>query len=193
MELPERSLVRPYEVVILMHPDATEDQQKELMRRNKSIIESFSGALHHIDSWGRRNLANPINKNSRAYFFHATFTAGPKAINELERTMRINERVLRFTHTRLADGTNLTQYLENYKKALADSAAREREREQKNQARKAMARAGREGGGFREGGGGRDGGGFGGGGAGGPRGDRPDRGDREFSREPRDSGDSRQR
>ena len=39
MQLEKRPYVRPYEVVILMHPDATEDDQKTLFRKNKAIIE----------------------------------------------------------------------------------------------------------------------------------------------------------
>ena len=135
MQLEKRPYVRPYEVVILMHPDATEDDQKTLFRKNKAIIEEqFGGAVKHLDTWGKRSLANPIAKHKKAVFFHSTFTADPQAVMELERTMRINDKVLRFMHTSLDD----RKYVENFKKALADSAAREREREAKFQARRAQ-------------------------------------------------------
>lgn len=173
--LEKRPNLRPYEGVVLVHPDASEDEQKTLFKRNKSIIEEqFGGSLKNLDTWGKRNLANPIEKLKKANYFHMTFEANPQAIAELERTMRINDKVLRFMHTRLEDGTDLNAHIENFKKALADSAAREREREAKFQARKAAMRGGaggprgdrREDGG--EGGGGRGprgprGGGFGGG------------------------------
>lgn len=164
-ELEVRPNLRPYEGVILVNADATEDQQKALFTRNKDIIEKqFGGTVKHLDTWGKRNLANPIEKAKRAIYFHTTFEANPQAIAELERTMRINDSVLRFMHTRLEEDTNLDTYLENFKKALAESAAREREREAKFQARKAAqgARGPRrddEGGG--RGGFRRDGGGFG--------------------------------
>ena len=91
MQLEKRPYVRPYEVVILMHPDATEDDQKNLFRKNKAIVEEqFGGSVKHLDTWGKRSLANPIAKNKRAVFFHSTFTAEPQAVLELERTMRIN-------------------------------------------------------------------------------------------------------
>lgn len=142
-ELETRPHLRPYEGVILIHPDASEDEQKTLFKKNKSIIEEqFGGSVKHLDTWGKRNLANPIEKHRKAVYFHTTFEANPQAISELERTMRINDRVLRFMHTRLEDGTDLSSYLEDFKKALAESAAREREREAKFQARKAAQRAG---------------------------------------------------
>lgn len=142
-KLEVRPHLRPYEAVILVHPDASEDDQKNLFRRNKSIIEEqFGGNIKNLDTWGKRTLANPIEKIKKAVYFHTTFEANPQAIMELERTMRINDNVLRFVHTRLDERVDLNTHLENFKKALADSAAREREREAKFQARKAAQRAG---------------------------------------------------
>lgn len=141
MQLEKRPYVRPYEVVVLMNPDASEEDQKALFRKNKAIIEEqFGGEVKHLDTWGKRKLANPIGKSKQATFFHSTFSADPKAIAELERTMRINDHVLRFMHTSLDDRTDLTKYLEDFRNALAESAAREREREAKFQARKAAGR-----------------------------------------------------
>ena len=186
MELLEkRTQLRPYEAVIMMHPDSTEDEQKALFKKNASIVKDFKGSMNHVDTWGKRSLANQIEGMKKAVYFHATFQAEPSAVAELERTMRINDKVIRFMHTRLSDGTNLVDFVEGFKKALADSALREREREAKFQARKAAMRGGGRDGGGRgrrddfgdeggEGGGrgGRGGrGGFGGGGGGDDGGD----------------------
>jgi small subunit ribosomal protein S6 len=138
MELEVRPNLRPYEGVILVHADANEEDQKALFRRNKSIIEEqFGGKVNHLDTWGKRNLSNLIGKQKKAVYFHTTFTANPQSIAELERTMRINDKVIRFMHTRLDERVDLAKFVEDFKKALADSAAREREREAKFQARRA--------------------------------------------------------
>lgn len=137
-KLEVRPNLRPYEGVILVNADASEEEQKTLFKKNKAIIEEqFGGTVKNLDTWGKRKLSNMIEKAKTAYFFHTTFEANPQAIAELERTMRINDKVLRFMHTRLDEDTNLDTHLENFKKALAESAAREREREAKFQARKA--------------------------------------------------------
>jgi small subunit ribosomal protein S6 len=133
--------VRPYEVVVLMHPEATQEEQKELFRKNKGIIQTFKGTINSLDTWGKRNLANPIGKSKKAVFFHSTFMAAPQAIAELERTMRINDKVLRFMHTKLDERVPLTKFMENFKKGLAETAQREKEKEAKAQMRKAAAQA----------------------------------------------------
>ncbi len=159
--LEKRTNLIPYEGIIMVHPDASEEDQKNLFKRNKSIVESFKGSVNHLEVWGKRSLANPIENHKKAYYFHTSFEAEPAVIAELERTMRINDKVLRFMHTRLPDKTNLVKFMEDFKQSLADSATREREREAKFQARKAANRGDRgdrgdRGGGGREGGGRRD-------------------------------------
>lgn len=132
---------RKYEAVIIMHPDCSETEQKALFQKNKEILKTFEGDLNHIDTWGRRKLANPINKLTRGIYFHATFEAKGDAIAELERTMRINDKVLRFQHSRLDDRMSLAKYLENFKDSLAETSRREKEREVKAQQRKAAMSA----------------------------------------------------
>ena len=137
---------RFYEAVIIVHPDANLENQKDLFRKNKGIIESFDGKVFSLETWGKRALANPIGKSRRAAYFHTLFEANSQAIMELERTMRINDKVLRFMHTRLDERTPLNKHLENFKKGLAESAQREREREAKIQARRAAFQAAAQGG-----------------------------------------------
>lgn len=128
---------RKYEAIIIMHPDATEEEQKALFRKNRDIIQSSEGEVSHLDTWGKRRLANPIDRVQRGIYFHATFEAKGPAIAEMERTMRINDRVLRFMHTRLDDRMSLTKYLEGFREQLAEASNREKEREEKFRARRA--------------------------------------------------------
>ncbi len=124
-ELTQETITRPYEAIILMDPSSSEEEQKSLFQRNKKIIEGFNGQINHLDTWGIRKLANPIHKHNRGLYFHCTFTAGPDAVMELERTMRNNEKVLRFMHTRLPDETQLPQFVEKFKEALIERRERE--------------------------------------------------------------------
>ena len=143
MQLSKTQLKRPYEVVVIMHPDATLDDQKEVFRKKKGIIEAGKGSVNSLETWGKRTLANPIGKLKKGVYFHSTFEADPATINELERVMRISDKVLRFMHTRLDERVSLQKHLESFKKGLQESANREKEREAKMQARKAAFAAAR--------------------------------------------------
>ncbi len=143
MDLKMADVKRPYEAVVLVHPDATLDEQKDLFRKNKVTIEGYKGSIHSLETWGKRTLANPIGKLRKAVYFHTTFEASPEAIAELERTMGINDKVLRFMHTRLDERVSLVKHMEAFKLGLQESASREKEREAKMQARKSAAAAAR--------------------------------------------------
>lgn len=135
--LPAANLGHKYEAVVVLHPDASEEDQKQIFKKNRDIIKSFNGSLNHLDTWGKRRLANPIDKMTRGIYFHTTFTADGAAIAELERVMKINDKVLRYVHTRLDDRVSLAKHVEGFKDALAETLNREKDREVKAQAKKA--------------------------------------------------------
>lgn len=124
-------VIRAYEGVVIINPDASEEVQKELFRKNKSIIENCKGAVNSLDTWGRRKLGNPIKKINYANYFYTTFTANNEAVAELERTMRINDSVLRFSHMKVKDGVDVNKHYENFKEVVAASIRRQKEAEEK--------------------------------------------------------------
>lgn len=130
------AVLRPYEGIIIVKAETSEEKQKALFQKNKQIIESFKGTVNHVDTWGRRKLANMINKERTGIYFHTTFSATPAVIAELERTMRINDDVLRFMHTRLEDNTDLAKHVEQFKEVLAANQRREKDYAERAQARK---------------------------------------------------------
>ena len=129
--------INNYESVIILDPALGEDQQKDFFRKHKATVEKYEGSINHLDTWGQRQLANPIKKLQRGTYFHTTFTANGDCVAELERTMRINDGVLRFIHVRLDNRKPIAKHLEEYKEALVESNRRTQEREAKIQAKKA--------------------------------------------------------
>lgn len=139
-ELKKSERTRKYESVLILHPEATEEQQKELFKKNKSIIESFKGEVSCVESWGKRSLANPIEKVKLGNYFYTTFKAAPEVILELERTMKINDKVLRFLNVNLDDETDLNKHVETFHEVLAESEKRRKEFEEKASKKRAMFR-----------------------------------------------------
>lgn len=131
--------INNYESVIILDPSLSEDEQKSFFQKNKVIVENYDGSVKAVDTWGTRPLANEINKLSRGAYFYSVFNGNSSCVAELERTMRINDKVLRFTHIKLDSDVELEKHYENYKEQLLESKKRYEEREAKFQARKAAA------------------------------------------------------
>jgi len=132
---------RPYEAIIIMAPEASEADQKTLFTKNKEIVEGLGGSVHSVETWGKRTLANQIDKTKLGVYFHSYFEAKPETILELERTMRINEKVLRCLHTRLDEKLPIAKHAENFKEILGESVKRQQEAEAKLAKKKAARSA----------------------------------------------------
>lgn len=89
-----------YETVFIARQDLTEAQVKELTDGYTKIITDGGGKIHKIENWGLRNLAYKINKNRRGHYVLIESDTPAPALHEVERTMRLNEDILRFMSIR---------------------------------------------------------------------------------------------
>lgn len=87
--------MRHYEVVLLVHPDQSE-QVPAMVERYRSLIESSGGAIHRFEDWGRRQLAYPIHKVHKAHYVLMNIECGRDTLRELESAFRFSDAVLRY-------------------------------------------------------------------------------------------------
>lgn len=86
--------MRHYEIVVLIHPDQS-DQVPNMVARYQEIIAKNGGKVHRYEDWGRRQLAYPIKKLHKAHYvlFNAEFDT--ETLASLEEAFRFNDAVLR--------------------------------------------------------------------------------------------------
>ena len=86
--------MRHYEIVILVHPDQSE-QVLAMIERYQGIITSNKGKVHRLEDWGRRLLAYPINKVHKAHYVLMNIECGGESLNQLTDAFQFNDAVLR--------------------------------------------------------------------------------------------------
>ena len=86
--------MRHYEIVILVHPDQS-DQVVGMVERYISHIKEAEGQIHRLEDWGRRQLAYPINKLHKAHYVLMNIECGAETLAELESIFRFNDAVIR--------------------------------------------------------------------------------------------------
>ena len=86
--------MRHYEIVILVHPDQSE-QVPAMIERYQGIITSNKGKVHRLEDWGRRLLAYPINKVHKAHYVLMNIECGGESLNQLTDAFQFNDAVLR--------------------------------------------------------------------------------------------------
>lgn len=94
-----------YEIVFVVKPDAAEEALKGILQKVKDTIEGgvegLKGEAIKIDEWGKRRLAYLIQNYQEGYYFLVNFSGAPQISKEIERTLKLNENVLRFQTIRV--------------------------------------------------------------------------------------------
>ena len=86
--------MRHYEIILLIHPDQSE-QVPAMLERYKGMITAGGGKIHREEDWGRRQLAYLINKLAKAHFLCLNIEADQAVMAELEHAFKFNDAVLR--------------------------------------------------------------------------------------------------
>ena len=83
-----------YEIVLLFHPDQSE-QVPAMMERYTNAVTERGGSVHRFEDWGRRQLAYSINDLHKAHYILWNIECSVEVLDELTTTFRFNDAVLR--------------------------------------------------------------------------------------------------
>ena len=86
--------MRHYEIVLLIHPDQSE-QVPAMLERYKALVTAGGGKVHRVEDWGRRQLAYMIQKLAKAHYLCLNIECEQNTLTELETGFRFNDAVLR--------------------------------------------------------------------------------------------------
>lgn len=86
--------MRHYEIVLLIHPDQSE-QVPAMLERYKGVVTAGGGKVHRVEDWGRRQMAYMIQKLAKAHYLCINIECGRDILQELETGFRFNDAVLR--------------------------------------------------------------------------------------------------
>ena len=84
--------MRHYEIVVLVHPDQSE-QSVEMIERYKKIIEESGGIVHRHEIGSR--LAYPIEKIHKAHYHLINVECTLDPLNEIVEAFKFNDAILR--------------------------------------------------------------------------------------------------
>ena len=93
--------MRKYEIMILVDSDVDERQVPGLIEKHLEVITAGGGKVDNVDHWVRRRLAYDINKKSEASYTVLQVTCTPELVQEMDRLMSIDEKIVRTKVLRL--------------------------------------------------------------------------------------------
>ncbi|MCS7301648.1 MAG: 30S ribosomal protein S6, partial [Fimbriimonadales bacterium] len=92
---------RYYETMAIVPATLDEEQVNAILERGRSVLENLGATVHSARVWDRRKLAYEIKKHKEGVYLLFRYEGQPKAAEELNRILKINESVLRFRTFRM--------------------------------------------------------------------------------------------
>ena len=109
-----------YEIVAIVLADVNDEDITALIDRSQAIITDRKGAIAKVDKWGKRHLAYEIKKQKDGYYFLIDFAGDGPIVSEIERTYKIDDRILKFITVK-KEGAATAEGIE---KEIADAEAK---------------------------------------------------------------------
>ena len=114
-----------YETIFIVNPDVSQENTEQLTDALIKRVEKASGRIVKREYWGSRPLAYQIAKRKRGHYVLLVTDGEAKAAAALEEGLRLDERVLRFLTTRLAELSDEPSPLLRRKSAASEAKAEE--------------------------------------------------------------------
>ncbi len=90
--------MKHYEIVLLIHPDQSE-QVPSMVTRYEGVITEKGGKIHRKENWERLHLAYPIQLNDRevhkAHYFLLNIECDLATLEELKNSFKFNDAIVR--------------------------------------------------------------------------------------------------
>jgi small subunit ribosomal protein S6 len=113
---------RQYEVVFIVDP-TVDDEVAKLTDGFKQIVVDQGGAVTKAETMGKRQLAYEILHKKEGTFVLLEIEGSGREIAELERRMRVNDRILRYLTVRVDADRRRAEKLKSRRAAKAAKKA----------------------------------------------------------------------
>ena len=88
--------MRTYELGVILHPTVEQTDVTPAVDQVSHYVEAGGGTVAAARVWGRRMLAYPIEKQKEGTYVFLEVQIESDAIGELERNLKLDEKVIRY-------------------------------------------------------------------------------------------------
>lgn len=117
--------MRRYETIYIVNPNLAEEVNKEVIEKFSNLIQKHDGVVVKIEEWGSKRLAYPVKKNDYGFYVLVDYCGGPEITAEIERELKLDDRVLKHQTVKLEDNADPQALLQKEQAAQAEQAPEE--------------------------------------------------------------------
>lgn len=86
---------RDYDLGLIIDPEVGDEQARAIVDRVAQTVAAHDGQVVRVNAQGRRRLAYPLDHHRDGLYFFFDLIMPGSAVTELERTLRVNEAIMR--------------------------------------------------------------------------------------------------
>ena len=95
--------MRPYEVMVILEPSLEESQVQAVINQSTEQLQAAGSAVNKVDKWGKRRFAYELAKRTEGFYVLLDVASEPGPMQELDRTLRLADDVLRHKIIRIPE------------------------------------------------------------------------------------------
>ena len=92
---------RTYELMFIVRPDMTDEDQDRLMSNLESQVGTAGGTVKSVERMGKRRLAYLVRRFQDGIYILMTLEGDGAMVKEVERRLRVTEPVIKFITVRV--------------------------------------------------------------------------------------------
>jgi small subunit ribosomal protein S6 len=118
-------MMRHYETIFIANPTLGEEDYRDVLNKFTSMIEKQRGVLVRVEEWGSQKLAYVVKKFEKGFFVLMNYCGMPGLVAEIERDLKLDDRVLKFQTVKLADSVDPQELVLKEKEAKEKAGVQE--------------------------------------------------------------------
>lgn len=93
--------MRLYESIFIVRPSLSDEETSRIIEKMKGVLERSGATLLKLENWGKKKLAYETARERKGTYVYLNFQAEGHAVEELERSYRLEDSILKFLTVRL--------------------------------------------------------------------------------------------
>ncbi len=117
--------MKHYETLYIVNPELDDENYKAAVDKFRDLIEKKKGVIVKLDEWGKQRLAYLVKKFDQGAYVLIEYCGGPGVTAELERDLKLDDRILKYQTVKLADEVDPQALLQKEEETKKETATKE--------------------------------------------------------------------